>query len=193
MPAYPFPINPLPQFTEYLWIDSVILPHELNQIHTFWNDQESQQGELEGDETPAEEIRKSSVVPLSYGGEMDWLFDRLAPFIAQANQYYNFDLRGFYEPFQLSEYKEGDFFDWHLDFGTGASSIRKLSFSIQLSNPKAYEGGDLEFRINNNIVQAPRTPGTVIIFPSFVMHRVSKVTKGTRRSIVGWIAGPPYK
>lgn len=193
MPSYPFPIKPLAQFSEYLWIDSVILPHEIQQINDQWQDQESRQAELEGDDLIDEKFRKSSVMPIYYGENMDWLFDRMSHYVAQANQNYNFNLNGFYEPLQLAQYGEGDFFDWHLDFGAGASSIRKLSISIQLSKSEDYEGGDLEFRINSNIVKAPRTPGTAIIFPSFIMHRVSEITKGSRRSIVGWVAGPPYK
>ena len=65
--------------------------------------------------------------------------------------------------------------------------------TIQLSDADAYEGGDLQFMINNKIVNAPREKGTIIIFPSFVMHRVTPITKGTRQSIVGWVSGPPYR
>ena len=90
-------------------------------------------------------------------------------------------------------YGSEDHFDWHLDFGPGAISERKLSITVQLSDEDAYEGGDLEFMVNKEYVKAPREQGTVIVFPSFIMHRVTPVTKGTRESIVGWIAGPPFR
>ena len=64
---------------------------------------------------------------------------------------------------------------------------------MQLSDADSYEGGDLQFMINNKTVTAPREKGTIIIFPSFVMHRVTPVIKGTRESIVGWVSGPPYR
>jgi PKHD-type hydroxylase len=93
----------------------------------------------------------------------------------------------------LAKYVEGDFFDWHLDFGPGESSKRKLSMTIQLSDPSEYEGGDLQFMINQNIVSASREKGIIVIFPSFILHRVTPITKGTRQSIVGWVSGPPYR
>ena len=64
---------------------------------------------------------------------------------------------------------------------------------VQLSDEEEYEGGDLQFMINNKIVDAPRKKGTIVIFPSFIMHRVTQITKGTRQSIVGWVSGPPYR
>ena len=64
---------------------------------------------------------------------------------------------------------------------------------MQLSSPDEYEGGEMQFMINQNIITAPKEKGTAIIFPSFALHRVTKVTSGSRKSIVGWIAGPPYR
>jgi len=64
---------------------------------------------------------------------------------------------------------------------------------MQLSDPDEYEGGDLQFMFNQKIVSAPREKGTIIVFPSFMMHRVTPITKGVRKSIAGWVAGPPYR
>jgi PKHD-type hydroxylase len=80
-----------------------------------------------------------------------------------------------------------------MDFGSGDISNRKLSITVQLSDPSEYEGGELQFMINQHIITAPKEKGTAIIFPSFALHRVTPVTKGARKSIVGWIGGPPYK
>jgi PKHD-type hydroxylase len=93
----------------------------------------------------------------------------------------------------LTRYSDGDFFNWHLDFGAGEISARKLSMTIQLSDPDEYEGGDLQFMINEKIVTAPREKGTLIIFPSFMIHRVTPIIRGTRQSIVGWVSGPPFR
>ena len=109
------------------------------------------------------------------------------------NERYWFDVLGFHQELQLTRYSESDFFDWHLDFGAGEISARKLSMTIQLSDPDEYEGGDLQFMINQKVVSAPREKGTIIIFPSFIIHRVTPITKGTRQSIVGWVSGPPYR
>jgi PKHD-type hydroxylase len=109
------------------------------------------------------------------------------------NEKYSFDLLEFHQELQLTKYPKRDFFDWHLDFGAGEISDRKLSLTIQLSNPNDYEGGDLQFMINQKIVNAPRGKGTTVIFPSFIMHRVTPITKGIRQSIIGWVSGPPRR
>jgi PKHD-type hydroxylase len=72
--------------------------------------------------------------------------------------------------------------------------VRKLSFSIQLSDPDDYEGGNVQLldEAGNNYI-APRKRGCICLFDSRTQHRVLKVTKGTRKSIVGWVVGPRWK
>lgn len=75
--------------------------------------------------------------------------------------------------------------------------IRKISFSLQLSSPDDYTGGDLQFHNNNfnkeGIITAPREKGSLILFDSRLPHRVTKVKEGTREAIVGWVLGPRWK
>ena len=78
-----------------------------------------------------------------------------------------------------------------MDFG-GSNSTRKISLSIQLTNENSYEGGDLEFMINRSTIKAPREKGTAILFPYYITHRVTDVTKGKRNSLVFWFHGPPF-
>ena len=69
--------------------------------------------------------------------------------------------------------------------------VRKLSFAMQLSDPDDYEGGNVQFLDEFwNSYFAPRKRGTIVLFDSRTSHRVLKVTKGTRKSIVGWTVGP---
>lgn len=88
---------------------------------------------------------------------------------------------------QLATYAAGDEYSWHLDIGPGEAARRKLSASVQLSNPADYDGGDLD------IWGAPdggeRDWGTLIVFPSYMLHRVSPVTRGVRHSLVAWARG----
>lgn len=87
-----------------------------------------------------------------------------------------------------------DHYVWHRDTLTIPSkeSERKLSFSIQLSDPNSYQGGDLEFLPDMPGIYK-RAQGSLLIFPSYLTHRVSAVTQGTRYVIVGWIHGPMFK
>ena len=133
-----------------------------------------------------------------------------------ANQYaWHYEL-GWPEPIQFSQYGVGDHYTWHIDSIPNTytkkewewirksgynpawydQTQRKLSLTVNLSDPTTYEGGDVEFLgmmggIHNN--QDLRQRGTVIAFPSFVKHRVTKVTKGKRCSLVVWITGAPFK
>jgi PKHD-type hydroxylase len=72
-------------------------------------------------------------------------------------------------------------------------SCNQMSVTIQLSDPSDYEGGDMEFLCGPEIVTAAKPIGTAIVFPSYIMHRVTPVTRGLRRSVVAWVSGPPYR
>ena len=97
---------------------------------------------------------------------------------------------------QFTEYRshEGGKYDWHHDVNWNAQEglDRKLSISIQLSDKTDYLGGDFEFEEINSSMDF-KGIGTVIIFPSYLRHRVTKVTSGTRRSLVAWFYGPNWK
>ena len=85
--------------------------------------------------------------------------------------------------------------DAHVDYlNKNSELVRKLSFTLQLSDPNDYEGGNVQL-LNDEGKKyiAPRQRGTIILFDSRTSHRVLKVTKGTRRSIVGWVVGPRWK
>lgn len=181
-------------FAEYVYYEGLFLPHEIDRILNFWDDDKTIKATLAGDKKYDDELRKSSVMFIENTPENDWIYHKLASIaVASNNERYWFDLLGFHQELQLTRYSTGDFFDWHLDFGAGEISARKLSMTIQLSESDEYEGGDLEFMINQKVVKAPRKKGTIIVFPSFIMHRVTPITKGVRQSIVGWVSGPPYR
>ena len=83
------------------------------------------------------------------------------------------------------------------DIGPGLLSKRKISITVQLSGQDEYEGGDLElFRggsMDGPFIKAERSAGCVFLFPSYMMHRVTPVTRGTRKSFVLWLGGGHYK
>ena len=108
----------------------------------------------------------------------------------------NFDLYTILDDIQYTEYyatKKGHY-GWHQDIGSGWLSKRKVSITVQLSGPDEYEGGDLEYwRGGDGCETAPKDKGLVFIFPSYMMHRVTPVTKGIRRSFVLWVGGEHYR
>ena len=98
------------------------------------------------------------------------------------------------EPAQFTEYPKGGFYDWHMDLdvhGHHEPPVRKISMTCLLSNPSEFTGGELEFMEKNKIPNLKQ--GQAIFFASFLRHRVAPVKKGTRRSLVMWFGGQPFK
>lgn len=139
------------------------------------------------------EIRSSRIKWIPQSAEWFWLYEKLGNYAVHANDaLWNFNLYSMPEQIQYTEYlaSEGGHYGWHQDIGPDILSLRKVSITVQLSEDEEYEGGELEF---NGGLMAPKGAGTVVIFPSYLMHRVSKVTKGTRKSFVLWLGGEHYK
>jgi PKHD-type hydroxylase len=125
-----------------------------------------------------------------------WIFERVVGNALNLNsQYFNFDLYGLAEGLQFTRYDAPTGkYDAHIDKMLDAMP-RKLSITIQLTDPDEYEGGDLSLYIGPGM--EPSTPekqqGKMVAFPSYVLHQVTPVTKGTRYSLVCWVTGKPFK
>lgn len=142
-----------------------------------------------------DKIRKSEVSWLTNTNETTWLYDSMGYICRMINgQFFGFDLYGFIEDFQYTVYRpDGDHYTWHVDKGIINNSPRKLSMVLQLSDPSEYDGGDLEFYVQGEPLKAEKKKGLVYVFPSWVLHRVTPITRGTRRSLVVWVAGPKFR
>lgn len=118
-----------------------------------------------------------------------WLFDKMLALVMSANTKFQFEVE-FFEALRLLGHEEGMSEDWGMDLGRGMAGNRKLTVVVQLSSHEDYEGGDLVLDTNTeNFFSASRELGSVIVFPSFVRHQVTPVTKGTRYSLVAWASG----
>lgn len=180
---------------DYVWLTNYFTDEEVSRIRSLWDETQVQDAKVNksGSELSRDDLRKSRIMFLRSGAN-DWIYNKLAVACLQINtNKYKFDIAGFQTELQLANYGPDDFFEWHMDYGAGDISNRKLSITVQLSDPEEYEGGDLQFMINHKALSAPKTKGTAIIFPSYAIHRVLPVTSGNRKSIVGWIGGPPYR
>lgn len=140
------------------------------------------------------DVRSSRILWISDEEKFKHLYEEMAMIINNVNDHcYNYSLYGF-ECFQYSEYhaSENGHYTWHIDTSVrgGQKHVRKLSFSAGLNDN--YEGGELEFRMGPNTVQYKLKKGQIIVFPSFILHRVAPVTKGVRKTLVGWSRGPNF-
>jgi len=141
-----------------------------------------------------EEIRNSQISWLYPDDGLVEIFKKITDIILMLNQkYFNFDLFGITEGLQFTNYTapSGNY-NKHVD-RSFSIPIRKLSMSIQLSNPNEYEGGDLLLHEGEEGIPLLKEQGTLLLFPSYILHEVTPVTKGERNSLVTWITGTPFK
>ena len=157
---------------------------------------ESQSAKIGAEGIDTNKIRKGTVHWLQANDEHSWLYRHLTDIILAANEkYFQFDLVHL-DMLQYSVYNKGDLYAKHLDFDTNNTPgkyCRKLSFSLQLSDPSEYEGGELALYHEEKPFYASKEKGTITFFPSYTLHEVLPVTKGTRKALVGWVSGPLFK
>lgn len=128
---------------------------------------------------------------------VNWLVGFCYHYVLIANrENFFYDIDGFdHNQMQYTEYGPGQFYNWHRDDNRGATEeVRKLSFTLQLSDPDEYEGGEFQLiSYADQLYKAPKKKGTLIVFDSLSKHRVTKVKSGVRKSLVGWVNGPRWK
>ena len=143
-----------------------------------------------------------------------WIYNEIQPYINKANESAGWNFQwDWSESCQFTKYTKGQFYDWHADSwdkpyirenvnDPSHGKIRKLSVTVTLSDPKEYNGGELEFDLRNldpdkkrNVVKCKEIlpKGSLVVFPGFIWHRVCPVTKGSRHSLVIWNLGWPFK
>lgn len=132
--------------------------------------------------------RITKVAGFEHTEENKWIYERIARAVGLLNQNYRFNLTTFREVFQFMVYRdvEGGHFNWHID--QGPTVTRKLSLTLQLTDPARYQGCELQFNNGADVWSAPKERGTLIAFPSNVLHRVTPITKGIRKALVAWVA-----
>jgi PKHD-type hydroxylase len=144
-------------------------------------------------------IRRSTLRWIELEKSSEWLYKKIIQTIKEVNAL-NFNyIVTFLEMLQFTEYNETNngMYKVHNDCGDNdhidnSVDIRKISFSIQLSDDEDYEGGDLILygKQENQLKKMSRNKGDIIFFSSDIEHEVTPVTKGTRYSLVGWVNGP---
>ena len=181
------------QINSYAWIDEFLSEKECVQIVKF-NKSKTRKGRVNKDDKVNEKIRSSYIKFLSPDATHAWLFKRLSSAILDLNnKYFNFDITGLLEGIQYTNYKTGEgHYQRHVDCMFDGI-VRKLSISIQLTDPTKYEGGDLNLYWSDDPVTMKKNKGSLFIFPSYMLHEVTPVTKGERNSLVCWVNGPQFK
>ncbi len=179
----------------YYWFNNGFSKDELNLIKKGVDNIPFERASfVSGDD---DSVRTSSIKWIPQSQEWDWVYTKLMNMAVEANDaLWKFNLISAPESIQYTEYYDynNGHYTWHQDIGPGILSTRKGSSTVQLSDPNEYEGGDLEiWGGGEHLMKPDRGQGNVVIFPSYMMHRITKVTKGTRTSFVLWVGGEHYK
>tara|TARA_R100001015_G_C4629266_1_gene189976 strand:- start:1198 stop:1812 length:615 start_codon:yes stop_codon:yes gene_type:complete len=199
---------------QYWYFESALTPKFCDDLVKYGNQQKESLG-LTGDTL---NLKKEQVDDLKRKRDSNvvwlndlWIYREIHPYVrtANANAGWNFDW-SYSEQCQFTKYKKNQHYGWHCDSWEKPyenqkdpnmnGKIRKLSVTCSLSDAKDYKGGELEFSLRNNLEKDASTTcteilprGSIVVFPSFVWHRVKPVTEGTRYSLVIWSIGPPYR
>lgn len=187
----------------FINIQTVFNENELNEIELY-TDTFTLHNSLVGEGKSNNDIRRSKISFFNSDNNSKWIFDKVNNIVEEVNDiYYNFELIG-YDSFQYTQYDSSNqgCYEEHIDTITGdpfshndpGYFFRKLSFIAFLSDTKDYSGGELIMNLgkgNKHTIQQKR--GSGIIFPSFLLHGITPVTSGIRKSLVTWITGPKFK
>ena len=187
--AWPFYLD---QVEEYAYWENLFTKEECEKIVKIAYKKGLTQGTTVKKE--AQQIRNSKVSWLYASDDLDWVFRRLTDVVIDLNnRFFKFDIFGLNEGLQFTNYKApSGKYGKHVD-KLYKNLVRKLSGSIQLTNPKEYNGGELYLYQNAKGELMNQKQGTLILFPSYIMHEVKPVTKGERNSLVFWVTGKQFK
>lgn len=176
----------------WAWNIDTFSPEELDAIIEMGNSAELHKAVTYGQQS--DKNRNSRVTFLYPNEYTSWIFYKMAGSITAMNErYFGFDLSGMEQGLQFTKYEApGEHYDWHIDKGY-MTPVRKLSVSLQLSDPNDYDGGQLELMFGRKTHKVNKHRGMMAFFPSYVLHRVRPVTEGTRYSLVCWVSGPAFK
>lgn len=184
-------------FHPFVYWENGFTEQELN-----WLQEKAKNADMQasvGNNPPLDElkkIRRSKIFWLDNNDLNNWVFLKLSHIISSLNsQFYRFDLTGFAESLQLTNYDSADngTYGWHQDLVVGNQPNRKMSLVLQLSDPSEYEGGNLQILNGIDPINIKKQRGLISLFPSYQLHRVTPVVSGTRQSLVSWVTGPAFK
>ena len=178
--------------TNYYWFESGFSAEEIKDIQKITKELTFEPGTIVSNNF--KDVRSSSIKWISPQEETSWIYDRLMDCIIEANNTWKFNIHTVLDDIQYTEYRGGGgHYDWHMDIGPGSIAHRKISVIVQLSDPSEYTGGELELNTGSNNIKVSDKKGSVILFPSFLQHRVTPVISGLRKSLVLWAGGDHYK
>lgn len=187
----------VPNLTNYYTFPTGFSDLELEAVEKLADKLPSQNASVLGSPEDINEYRRSTIKWMPNNDEYAWIYEKLFRYADEANNtMWQFNIGDNVENIQYTIYNSADagMYDWHIDCGgTPPVCFRKISIVVQLTGPDEYSGGDLILKYGKHDTVIPKNKGRVVIFPSFMLHRVTPVDFGIRKSLVLWLGGLPYR
>ena len=186
----------------YVYWDDVFTDDELDKICEI-----SKNKPLDAGRTISDDLIDYRISKINFSTKDEtngWIFNKLNTVIEYINDtYFNYDLNG-YDVYQYSEYDSTKLgkYDYHMDLSNNGTNLeegqtietRKLSFSLLLNDPVVdFDGGDFVIKLGEEDTKIEFKKGRIVFFPSYLLHKVTPVTKGIRKSLVVWVTGPKFR
>jgi len=179
-------------------IEPIFTSQQCQDIINIGHQQKTQEAKVGGKKKEGKYDTKKRITTISWipFKALPDMYKRIERSMLQVNSnHFGYEGMTITEQGQFTEYPKGGFYDWHIDAEINCEHeppVRKISMTILLSDAAEFEGGDLEFMTEGN--KPPQLmQGQAIFFNSMIRHRVAKIKKGIRRSLVMWFGGPPFK
>jgi hypothetical protein len=144
--------------------------------------------EIASDEKYECQAKVKPIVPMEGNQDLAKVLGKLDKMFLEMGEWWDYELD--VVSFSFMTYQDGGDYPPHIDVAPGTS--RKLSGVVQLSKSDDYTGGDLSIHTIKDYT-IPRTIGTFVVFPAYMMHSVTPVTEGRRHSLVIAAWGPPFR
>lgn len=188
------------EYPPYVWYGDMFSPPECDALIQIGESQPLGSGSIgngfDGQNVVNDDYRQvltRAIMP----DEVPWAFDRVVEKTEATNrEHFRFDLTGLHEGLIFLRYDFADKpgkYEWHQDIGGGVSSLRKLSMTCQLSQPDDYDGCRLHLFTNCDFDPGHVNRGDAVIFPSYLPHCVTPITRGRRYALVAWVGGPQFR
>ena len=179
-------------------VEPIFTPQQCQDIINIGHQQKTQEAKVGGKKKEGKYDTKKRITTISWipFKALPDMYKRIERSMLQVNgNHFGYEGMTITEPAQFTEYPKGGFYDWHMDADVNCMlepPVRKISMTILLSPQQEFEGGDLEFMTEGN--KPPQLlQGQAIFFCSLIRHRVAKVKRGVRCSLVMWFGGPSFK
>jgi PKHD-type hydroxylase len=195
--------TPFKGYPPFVGVGNFLSDGELNLLSSYLGSLKTEEAMIYGSDGSSiikQEFRRTQVAFFSHNEQTSFLYSKLVKAISEINAaHYQFDLYGITEDLQYTVYRadHGGHYDWHIDMIVNGTTLpRKLSVVYQFSNPGEYEGGELHINYSgdqNDPVKVPKMQNFLVVFPSYMPHKVTPVTDGIRKTIVIWINGSKFK